>query len=97
MGFFDRCESLDNIAGHANNGGVEDMTEGGGINDAKVILLGSRVAFYHDGDGGQTLRRGFIVDLPENVDDGQMIEVAIDFVGFQKFNKKDILGKWDHL
>ena len=60
-------------------------------------MLGSRVAFYEDVDGGRTLHRGFIEDLPENVDAGQKISVKLDFGGYLEFNKKEILGKCDHL
>jgi len=74
------------------------MTEGEGISDSKDILLGSRVAFYQDRDGRQTLVRGFISDLPGMmIDAGNMFSVKFDFRGYQDFNKKDILGKWDHL
>jgi hypothetical protein len=68
------------------------MTEGEVFNDSKDVFLGSRVAFYEDADR-QTIFRGFIEHLPDNVDAGHMINVKFDCGGCHEFNKKEILGK----
>lgn len=96
MDFFDRVDDpLDNNAGHACNGGVEDMKEGEGINDSRDIWLGSRVAFHRDMADEPTILRGFIESLPEDVVAGNIFNVKLDDGwGHYEFNRKDILGKW---
>jgi hypothetical protein len=72
------------------------MTEGEVFNDSKDIFLGSRVAFYKEGDV-LNIFRGFIHELPDNADGGGdpfIVKFDREEGRYYEFNKREILGKW---